>query len=378
MYAPRFLLLGLLACAACDAPVAANTQAAPAPVEVAVITVAPTAVTLRRELPGRVAARRVAEVRARTSGIVEKRLFEEGSDVQEGQPLYRIEAAPYEADLAAARASLKRAESLLPSLRDTARRDQELLQRGAVSRETAELSAAQLRAVEADIAAGRAAVKAARINLEYTTLNAPIAGRIGRSLVTEGDYVQQAAATLMATIQQLDPVYVDVTQSTAELQRLRRELESERLRAPDASTPVSLILEDGSRYGETGTLQFTDVTVDERTSSVTLRAAFPNPRNVLLPGMFVRAVIEQGEDPQALLVPQRAVARDQRGQAAVLVVTGGKVERRPIEVDRTIGASWRVTSGLAAGEQVIVDGLQRARPGAPVNAVPAPPEPPAP
>ncbi len=372
MTVPRLLLLVLLVLAACDSPAATAPKGAAGPVEVAVVTVARTPVTLTRELPGRVAPLRIAEVRARVNGIVEKRLFTEGADVAEGDPLYRIEAAPYQAALAAAKASLARAESTLKASRDVARRDRELLGAGAVSTELAESSQAGLRGVEADIAAGRAAVQTARINLEYTTVAAPISGRIGRSLVTEGAYVQQSAATLMATIQQLDRVYVDVTQSTVELQRLRRELESDRLRPPGGEATVSLILEDGARYAETGALQFTDVTVDESTGSVLLRAVFPNPRRELLPGMFVRARIEQGEDPEAILVPQRAVTRDQRGQAAVLVVgEGEKVERRAIVADRVIGDAWRVVSGLTPGERVIVDGLQRARPGAEVKVVPA-------
>lgn len=372
MTVPRLLLLVMLVLAACDSPAASAPKAAAGPVEVAVITVARTPVTLTRELPGRVAPLRIAEVRARVNGIVERRLFTEGADVAEGDPLYRIEAAPYQAALASAKANLARAESKLASSRDVARRDRELLDAGAVSTELAESSQAGLRSVEADIAAGRAAVQTAKINLEYTTVAAPISGRIGRSLVTEGAYVQQSTATLMATIQQLDRVYVDVTQSTVELQRLRRELESDRLRPAGDEAQVSLILEDGTRYAETGALQFTDVTVDASTGSVLLRAVFPNPRRELLPGMFVRARIEQGEDPQAILVPQRAVTRDQRGQAAVLVVgEGEKVERRAIVADRVIGDAWRVVSGLAPGDRVIVDGLQRARPGAEVKVVPA-------
>lgn len=372
MTVPRLLLLVMLVVAACDPPAASAPKGAPGPAEVAVITVERTPVTLTRELPGRVAPLRIAEVRARVNGIVEKRLFTEGADVAEGEPLYRIESAPYQAALASARASLARAESALTSSRDVARRDRELEGAGAVSAEAAERSQAGLRGVEAEIAAGRAAVQTARINLEYTTVTAPISGRIGRSLVSEGAYVQQSAATLMATIQQLDRVYVDVTQSTVELQRLRRELESDRLRPSGEAAKVSLILEDGTRYAETGALQFTDVTVDASTGSVLLRAVFPNPRRELLPGMFVRARIEQGEDPQAILVPQRAVTRDQRGQAAVLVIgEGEKVERRAIVADRVIGDAWRVVSGLAPGDRVVVDGLQRARPGAEVKAAPA-------
>jgi membrane fusion protein (multidrug efflux system) len=371
MVTRRSLLVVMLAAVACGAPVGAAPKTAPGPVEVGVVTVAPRAVTLTRELPGRVSALRVAEVRARVNGIVEKRLFEEGSDVVEGTPLYRVEADTYEASVAAARASLVRAESTLTATREQAARDQQLLRSGAVSPAAAERAAATLRTIEAEIAAGRASVKSARLNLGYTTVTAPISGRIGRSIVTEGAYVQQATATLMATIQQIDRVYVDVTQSAAELQRLRRELAGDKLRAPGDAT-VTLVLEDGSAYPETGTLKFTDVTVDVGTGSVLLRAVFPNPRGELLPGMFVRARIEQGEDPQAILVPQRAVSRDNRGQATVLVVGADhKVERRQVVADRVVGDSWRVVSGLQPGEQIIVDGLQRARPGTEVKAVPA-------
>jgi membrane fusion protein (multidrug efflux system) len=372
----RLSLLVLCAVMACTSPEAAPPRAAAGPVEVGVVTLAPTPVTLTRELPGRVSALRVAEVRARVNGIVEKRLFEEGSVVQEGQPLYRIESDVYAANLASARANAARAEATLSSRRLVAERDEALVEANAVSREAVDTSEAALRAAEAELRASRAAVKSAKISLEYTTVTAPITGRIGRSEVTEGAYVQQSAATLMATIQQLDKVYVDVTQSVAELQRLRRELESDGLRPPGEATPVTLILEDGSRYSEVGTLQFTDVTVDASTGSVTLRAVFPNPRGELLPGMFVRAVIEQGTDPDAILVPQRAVTRDQRGQATALVVGADrKVERRVLEAARVVGDAWLVTSGLSAGDQVIVEGLQKIRPGVEVTTVPAKPMP---
>ena len=371
------LLLPLLAVlTACGAPVVAAERGAPGPVEVAVVTVTPSAVKLTRELPGRVSARRMAEVRARVSGIVEARLFSEGSDVKEGQLLYRIEAAPFAANLAAARASLARAEATLVRARGTARRDEALLAANTVSREAYENSAAALQAAEADVAAGRAAVTTAKINLDYTRVTAPVAGRIGRSAVTEGAYVQQSAATLMATIQQLDSVYVDVTQSTAELLRLRGELAADELQAASDAARVTLILEDGRVYPETGALQFADVTVDAGTGSINLRALFPNPRGELLAGMFVRARLEQGEDPQALLVPQRAVTRDPKGQAIALVVNAEhKVERRLLVAERAVGNAWLVTAGLAAGDQVIVDGLQKVRPGAEVVTVPAAPEP---
>lgn len=371
----RLLLLLLLVVMACDAPGAADRKAPPrGPTEVGVVTLAPTAVTLTRELPGRVSALRVAEVRARVSGIVEKRLFTEGSDVKEGDLLYRIEAAPFEASLKSARATLARAEATLARARSSAARDQALLAANTVSAEAAETSATALQAAEADLAAARAAVQTAKINLDYTRVTAPVAGRIGRSMVTEGAYVQQSTATLMATIQQLDSVYVDVTQSANELLRLRRELATDQLQMGGDSARATLILPDGRIYPEPGVLQFTDVTVDPTTGSIALRALFPNPRGELLAGMFVRARLEQGEDPQALLVPQRGVTRDPKGQATALVVgPDHKVERRQLVAERAIGNAWLVTEGLAAGDQVIVDGLQKVRPGAEVVAVPAAP-----
>lgn len=358
------LLASLASAAACGADVRATEKQAPGPAEVAVVTLAPESVTLTRELPGRVSARRVAEVRARVDGIVEDVLFTEGSDVEEGQLLYRVEAAPYEASLAAARANLARAEATAVRARLTAQRDEALLKSNAVSRESHETSAAALRAAEAEVAAGRAAVKSAKIDLAYTRVTAPVAGRIGRSEVTEGAYVQRSSATLMATIQQLDTVYVDITQSAAEMLRLRRELEAETLQRGGEATRISLVLEDGHAYPDTGTLQFADATVGESTGSISLRALFPNPKGELLPGMFVRARVEQGTDPHAILVPQRAVTRDAKGQATALVVDAeDTVERRELGADRAVGNAWLVTEGLSAGDRVIVEGLQKVRPG---------------
>lgn len=375
MRALRFSLLfslSLLVLAACGSTNDSPPPAAAAPVEVGVVTLEPTLVTLTRELPGRVAARRVAEVRARVDGIVEARLFDEGSEVQEGQALFRIEAAMYRANLAAAQANLARAQANLASAKLTAERDEELLRSNAVSREARELSAAALRAANAEVTAGKAAVRAAQIDLAYTEISAPIAGRIGRSEVTEGAYVQRTAATLMATIQQLDSVYVDITQSSTELLRLRRALEAERLQRGAEAARLTLILEDGHEYEHTGTLQFADITVDESTGAVSLRAVFPNPDGVLLPGMFVRARVEQGTNPRALLVPQRGVTRDPKGQAIALVVNAAStVERRELVAERSVGNAWLVSDGLVAGDRVIVDGVQKVRPGDQVEVVPA-------
>lgn len=367
-----FFLLLLFVLGSCGSPAAAGQGGAPPrPVEVGVVTLAAADLTLTRELPGRVTALRVAEVRARVNGIVEKRLFEEGSDVEEGQALYRIESAPYEASLASAQASLARAVANLAMARTTAGRNEALLQSNTVSREEVDTAEATLKAAEADAAAGRAAVRTARINRAYTVVEAPVSGRIGRSAVTEGAYVQQATATLMVTVQQLDPVYVDVTWSSTEVMRLRRDVETGKVKGVDGQAETHLVFDDGREYPEVGKLQFTDVTVDPTTGSILLRALFPNPRGDLLPGLFVRARIEEGTSPAAILVPQRAVTRDANGRATALVVTAEKkVERRILTSDRQIGDAWLVTAGVVAGEQVIVEGLQKVRPGSDVNAVP--------
>lgn len=343
------------------------------PVEVGVVTLTPRPVAITRELPGRISAYRVAEVRARVNGIILKRAFTEGSDVRMGQRLFDIDAAPYRAALASARAQLARAEATLSTTRLQAERNAQLVEAHAVSKQEYDNALAAQKANEAEVQAGRAAVESAAINIGYTTVTSPVSGRIGRSAVTEGAYVQASQATLLAVVQQLDPVYVDVSQSSAELLRLRRELEGGSLHgAGQEGARVKLVLEDGSPYELPGTLQFSDVTVDPTTGSVTLRALFPNPNKILLPGMFARARFDEAVDPNALLVPQRAVSRDQKGQPTVLVVgAGNKVESRTIETSQVIGNAWLVSSGLHPGDQVIVDGLQKVRPSAIVKPVPA-------
>jgi membrane fusion protein (multidrug efflux system) len=367
---PRLAMAALLALAACGR--SPSKAAGPAgPVEVGVVTLAPAAVTLTKELPGRTSAYRVAEVRARVNGIVQKRLFTEGSDVKEGQPLFKIDPGPYQAALEGAKAQLARAEANVASARVQAERFTELVRDNAVSRQEYDNAMAALKAGEADVAAGRAAVETARINVGYTTVTSPLSGRIGRSAVTEGAYVQQSAATLLATVQQLDPVYVDLTQSSAEALKLRRDLAEGKLKEAGRGK-VRLVLEDGREYATPGSLQFTDVTVDPSTGSIALRALFPNPRGELLPGMFVRARIDEGVSPDAILVPQQGVTRDTKGQPIAHVVSAEeRVERRPLEIARTVGDAWLVTSGLAAGDRVIVEGLQKVQPGVAVKAVPA-------
>jgi len=382
--APLALLAAGLGGACRDAPAGAPPAG---PVEVGVFTVAPSQVTLTRELPGRTSAFRVAEVRARVNGIVLRRLFTEGSDVQEGQRLFLIDPAPYQAAADGAGAALARAEASLANARLVAQRYADLVKDDAVSRQENDGAQAALQGAEADVAAARATELAARINLGYTAVTSPVSGRIGRSAVTEGAFVQASQATLLATVQQLDPMYVDVTQSAAEVTRLRRDLESGRLVAAGpapgkgpapgqgAAPPqarVRLVTEDGQPYALPGTLQFADVTVDPGTGSIALRALFPNPRGELLPGMFVRARLEEAVDPRGLLVPQVGVTRDQKGLPVALVVNAeGKVERRQLTTDRAVGDAWLVTDGLEAGEQVVVEGVQKVRPGAQVKAVPA-------
>jgi len=324
--------------------------------------VTPSSITLTKELPGRTSAFKVAEVRARVNGIVLKRLFTEGADVTQGQRLFLIDPAPYQAALNSAKATLAHAEANVANARLQADRYTELLRDNAVSKQEYDNALAALKASEADVASGQAAVQMAGINVGYTVVTSPVSGRIGRSAVTEGAYVQAAQATLLATVQQLDPVYVDLTQSSAEALSLRRALESGLLqRAPGGGAKVELLLEDGRTYPRPGTLQFADVTVDPGTGSIALRALFPNPKGELLPGMFVRARLTEGVSAQALLVPQTGVTRDQKGLPTALVVNAEKkVERRQLVTDRAVGDAWLVTSGLKAGDQVIVlhDGVR--------------------
>jgi membrane fusion protein (multidrug efflux system) len=367
------VLAGLLAITGCGRQSAANAPAAAGgPPEVGVMVVAPQPVTLTMELPGRTTPRLIAEVRPQVGGIIQQRLFTEGADVKAGEVLYRIDPALYRAAFASARAALARAEANVAPVRLKAERYGELLPINAVSRQDYDDAQAALQQAEAEVAAASAAVESARINLDYTEIKAPISGRIGRSEVTTGALVKASQDEPLATIQQLDTLYVDVTQSTSELLRLKRNLASGLLQdREEGRTRVSLLLEDGSPYPLPGELKFSEVTVDQSTGSVTLRAVFPNPQQLLLPGMFVRAVIQEGVNEQAILVPQRGVTRNQAGKAMVMVVGAeDKVEPRPIEVARTVGDSWLISSGLATGDRVILEGIQRARPGTQVKVVP--------
>ncbi|MBF0609307.1 MAG: efflux RND transporter periplasmic adaptor subunit [Magnetococcales bacterium] len=340
--------------------------------EVAVVTVQPDVVVLTTELPGRTAAYLAAEVRPQVSGIIQKRLFTEGSDVRAGDVLYQIDPAPFQAALDNARATLGKSEANLPSIRMRVERYKELLADNAVSRQDYDDAAASLQQVKADIEYCKTLVQTASINLGYTSITASVSGRIGRSSVTDGSLVTANQPAALAVIQQLDPIYVDVTQSTAQLLRLRRSIQEGHIKQDGANqNRVTLILEDGTKYPLKGRLQFRDVSVDSTTGSVILRVVFPNPKYVLLPGMFVRAEVQDGVNRQAILIPQRAVSRDPKGNPVALIVDAhGKVEQRMLTLDRVMGDRWLVSSGLTPGEQIIVEGVQRARPGASVRVIP--------
>ena len=348
--------------------------AAPAVPEVAVLTMATTNVALNIALPGRTAPFLLAEVRARVDGIVQERRFTEGADVRKGEPLYLIDPAPYRAAVKSAEAELQRAQATLASNVSQLNRNRVLVKENAVSKqefETAE--AAQLEAA-ADVAAAKAALDVARINLGYTTVTAPIAGRSSVSAVTQGAYVQGSAATLMTTIQQIDPMYVDLQQSSSEGLALRREIAAGRVRMEGTdAAKVSLQLEDGSTYTRSGTLAFSGVTVDQATGSVTLRARFPNPDKLLLPGMFVRASVSQGVRQGVMRVPATAVTRTPQGTATVMVVgQDNKAALRTVRTGALVDGFWLVDDGLKAGERVIVSGVQKLRPGTVVKVAAAP------
>ncbi|WP_176328818.1 efflux RND transporter periplasmic adaptor subunit [Burkholderia vietnamiensis] len=341
--------------------------------EVGVVTVQQQAVPIYTELPGRTSAFLVAQVRARVDGIVLRREFVEGSDVKAGQRLYKIDPAPYLAQLNSAKATLAKAQANLVTQNALVARYKVLVAANAVSKQDYDNAVATQGQAAADVAAGKAAVETAQINLGYTDVVSPISGRVGISQVTPGAYVQASQATLMSTVQQLDPVYVDLTQSSLEGLKLRQDVQSGRLKTSGpGAAKVSLILEDGKTYPVPGKLQFSDVTVDQTTGSVTIRAVFPNPNRVLLPGMFVRARIEEGVNENAFLVPQIGVTHDQKGQAIAMVVNASnKVEPRPLKTTGMNGQNWIVEGGLNAGDRVIVQGGDKARPGTTVKTVAA-------
>ena len=358
-----------LSIAACGPKTAAGPggpgMGGPAAVGVVVAHTEP--VTLTAELSGRTSAFLVSEVRPQVSGVIKARLFQEGGLVRAGQPLYQIDPATYRASLQSAQAGLAQAQAALTTAKLKAERYKELVAINAISRQDNDDAQATYRQAEANVAAQAAAVQQARINLDYTRVTAPISGRVGKSSVTAGALVTANQATALATVQELDKIYVDVTQSAADLLKLKRDLAEGQV-GPAGSAAVTLTLDDGSVYPIAGKLEFSDVTVDPGTGSVGLRAVFPNPNGVLLPGLFVRAKLTKGVSSSGLLIPQAAVTRDAKGQATVFVVgVGGKAEPRVLTVGQTVGDNWLVTGGLKPGEQVIVEGLQKVRPGAPVK-----------
>lgn len=371
---PRALLLaalwGGLVLAGCgSSPMAAQP---PQATEVGTITVAPERIVLTTELPGRTSPFLVAEIRPQVSGLIQKRLFEEGSDVKAGQVLYEIDPASFQAAFNNANAALGRAEAYLPSIRSRASRYEELLVDKAVSQQDYDDAAAALKQAEADIEYWKATVETARIQLGYTHITAPISGRIGKSGVTTGAIVTAYQPVALATIQQLDPIYLDVPQSTSEMLRLKRRLEEGLLNHNGKNqSKVSIVLEDGTAYPLEGTFQFRDVTVDPTTGSVLLRVIVPNPEGLLLPGMFVRAILKEGENKQAVLVPQQSVFRDPKGNPMAMVVDeAGKVGKRKLVLDRAVEDRWLVADGLATGDKVIIEGIQKVRPGMTVKAIP--------
>ena len=341
------------------------------PAEVGVVTVTLGDVGLITELPGRLEASRVAQVRARVAGILQKRLFTEGSEVKAGQALFAIDASPYEATAASAQASVAKAEANLTQASAQAERFKPLIEAKAISQQEFINAQAAQKQAEADVAVARAALQSARINLGYARITAPISGRIGRALVTEGALVGQGEATQLAVIQQTNPLYLNFTQSAAEVMKLRQALDAGQLkRAGSQGASVRVVLEDGSEYALPGKLLFSDLTVDATSGQITLRAEVPNPTGALLPGLFVRARLEQAQASNAITLPQQAVTRSPQGDTVLVVGADGKAVPRPITIGGQQNGKWVVLSGLQAGEQVMVDGFQKLRGGAPVKPVP--------
>lgn len=374
--ASAVVVLLLAGCGKTEAPAVAAGPAGkmPAP-EVGVVTAALGDVGLVTELPGRLEASRVAQVRARAAGIVQKRLFAEGSEVKQGQPLFVIDPAPYQAALQTAQAQLARAQANLTQASALAQRYQPLVEAHAVSRQEYANAVAAEQQAQADVAAGKAAVQTAQINLSHASVTAPISGRIGRALVTEGALVGQGESTPLAVIQQIHPVYVNFTQSAAEVMKLRRALEAGQLKraAGKEAASIRVVLDDGSEYPLSGKLLFSDLTVDATTGQITLRAEVPNPKGELLPGLYVRVRLEQAQVADAITLPQQAVTRTQQGDKVTVVTAEGKLVPRTVKVGAARNNQWIVLEGLKAGEQVMVDGFQKLQmlpPGTPVKAVP--------
>lgn len=350
---------------------AASTAPARPPSAVATVTVTPEKIAIVNELPGRISPTRIAEVRPRVSGIVTDRVFTQGSRVEAGEVLYKIDPAKFKVEVARTQASLERAKAEQLRAQQDADRQKQLLDRKVIAAQQLETSNATLAQANAAVAVAKAELDAAELDLEYADVRAPISGRIGRALITEGALVSANNAEPLATILQLDPVYADFTQSVRELMALRKSLNMGALAEDPGEAPVKLVLDDGTEYGRSGRLLFSDTTVDRTTGQVILRAEFPNPDGDLLPGLYVRVLIEQGVDQEALAVPQQAVQHDAGGNAQVYVVNAdSKAELRPVTTGRVVGQRWIITEGLQAGDKVIVEGFQKIRPGAPVNPQP--------
>ncbi len=358
--------------AACGPKPAATAPAAPPPAEVGVVKVEPTSVGLVTELPGRTEASRIAQVRARVAGIVQRQLFREGSDVKAGQPLFRLDDAPYRATLASAQAALARAEANVMQTRAQAERYKPLAEANAISQQEYIAAQAAFKQAEADVALAKAAMQTAQINVGYAAVASPIAGRVGRALVTEGALVGQGEATQLAVVQQIDPLYVNFTQPAGEVMRLRAAIASGAYKSAGSAgaVAVTVLLEDGSVYPLRGKLLFSDLSVDPSSNQITLRAEVPNPKGALLPGLYVRVRLEQAQVPSAILLPQQAVQRGSAGDTVMVVGADGKVAARPVKVSLGQDRQWVVLDGLAAGEQVVVEGFQKIRPNAVVKPVP--------
>ncbi|ECZ5651852.1 multidrug efflux RND transporter periplasmic adaptor subunit AcrA [Salmonella enterica subsp. enterica serovar Agona] len=360
------MLSGSLALTGCDDK--QDQQGGQQMPEVGVVTLKTEPLQITTELPGRTVAYRIAEVRPQVSGIILKRNFVEGSDIEAGVSLYQIDPATYQATYDSAKGDLAKAQAAANIAELTVKRYQKLLGTQYISKQEYDQALADAQQATAAVVAAKAAVETARINLAYTKVTSPISGRIGKSSVTEGALVQNGQASALATVQQLDPIYVDVTQSSNDFLRLKQELANGSLKQENGKAKVDLVTSDGIKFPQSGTLEFSDVTVDQTTESITLRAIFPNPDHTLLPGMFVRARLQEGTKPTALLVPQQGVTRTPRGDATVLVVgADNKVETRQIVASQAIGDKWLVTDGLKAGDRVVVSGLQKVRPGAQVK-----------
>ncbi|ECZ9692875.1 multidrug efflux RND transporter periplasmic adaptor subunit AcrA [Salmonella enterica] len=360
------MLSGSLALTGCDDK--QDQQGGQQMPEVGVVTLKTEPLQITTELPGRTVAYRIAEVRPQVSGIILKRNFVEGSDIEAGVSLYQIDPATYQATYDSAKGDLAKAQAAANIAELTVKRYQKLLGTQYISKQEYDQALADAQQATAAVVAAKAAVETARINLAYTKVTSPISGRIGKSSVTEGALVQNGQAPALATVQQLDPIYVDVTQSSNDFLRLKQELANGSLKQENGKAKVDLVTSDGIKFPQSGTLEFSDVTVDQTTGSITLRAIFPNPDHTLLPGMFVRARLQEGTKPAALLVPQQGVTRTPRGDATVLVVgADNKVETRQIVASQAIGDKWLVTDGLKAGDRVVVSGLQKVRPGAQVK-----------